>query len=162
MKARLIATLFFIAIFNSGSIGQSLPKNPEKQNPIFPQGQRAPAESFTGAVWIKPLVTKDSTFNCIISNVVFEPGARTNWHRHPAGQILMVIDGSGYYQEKGGDVKLIHSGEVIKCQPNKVHWHGASHDSSLSHIAVNPNAGDKIVEWLEKVSDEEYDRIKNK
>ena len=73
---------------------------PENQNIIFPKGEKAPADYFTGTTWVRMLVTNDPTLNCQIGNVVFEPGARNNWHTHPGGQILIATDGIGYYQEK--------------------------------------------------------------
>ena len=72
----------------------------ENQNAIFPRGERAPADYFTGKVWVKPLVPDDQVFNCVIGNVIFEPGARNNWHKHPGGQILIVTHGIGYYQKR--------------------------------------------------------------
>jgi quercetin dioxygenase-like cupin family protein len=95
---------------------------------IFPKGDRAPTEYFTGTAWIKPLVANDTTFNSVIGNVVFEPGARNNWHTHPGGQILIVTDGTGYYQEKGKNVQILQKGDVITIPPDVVHWHGASPD----------------------------------
>ena len=111
----------------------------EKQHSIFSKGERAPADYFTGTVWVKMIVPNDPTLNCQIVNVVFEPGARNNWHTHSGGQILIVTDGSGYYQEKGKPIQLIRKGEVVNIPPEVEHWHGASHDSELTHIAVKPN-----------------------
>ena len=132
----------------------------EKQNTIFPKGERAPADYFTGTVWVKMLVPNDPTLNCQIGNVVFEPCARNNWHTHPGGQILIVTDGLGYYQEKGKPIQLIHKGDVINIPPGIEHWHGASHDNEFTHIAINPNTQNGIVVWLEKVTDEEYNSFK--
>jgi len=134
--------------------------NSEEQNSIFPKGERAPADYFTGVVWVKMLVPNDSTLNCQIVNVVFEQGARNNWHTHPGGQILIVTNGVGYYQEKGKPIQLIKKGDVVNILPDVEHWHGASHDSEFTHIAVNPNTQKGIVSWLERVTDEEYNSIK--
>ncbi|HEY5749737.1 MAG TPA: cupin domain-containing protein [Chryseolinea sp.] len=131
-------------------------KTAENQTTIFPKGDKAPAEYFTGAAWIKPLVPNDTTFNCVMGNVIFEPGARNNWHTHPGGQILIVTEGTGYYQEKGKPIQLIQKGDVIKILPNVVHWHGASHDSEMTHIAISTNTQKGVVDWLQKVTDEEY------
>ena len=130
--------------------------NSASQNIIFPKGEKAPADYFTGTAWIKNLVPADDTFNTVIANVVFEPGARNNWHMHPGGQILVVTDGIGYYQEKGKPIQLISKGDVVKIPPGIVHWHGASPDNAFTHIAVNTNTQNGIVEWLQKVTDEEY------
>ena len=130
--------------------------NSGNTNNIFPKGERAPADYFTGTVWVKILVPNDSTFNCQIGNVVFERGARNNWHTHPGGQILIVIDGIGYYQEKGKPIQLLHKGDVINILPDVEHWHGASPESELTHIAINTNTQKGIVVWLERVTDKEY------
>ena len=132
----------------------------ESQNTIFPKGEKAPADYFTETAWIQLLVPNDSTLNCQIGNVVFEPGARNNWHTHPAGQILIVTDGTGYYQEKGKPVQLLRKGDVVTILPGVVHWHGASTDSAFTHIAVNANTQHGIVDWLERVTDEEYNSLK--
>ena len=132
----------------------------ENQNTIFPKGERAPADYFTGTVWVKMLLPNDPALNCQMANVVFEPGARNNWHTHPGGQILIVTDGIGYYQEKGKPIQLIQKGDVISISPGVEHWHGASHDSEFTHIAVNPNTQKGIVLWLERVTDEEYNNFK--
>ena len=126
------------------------------QNGIFPKGERASADYFVGTVWVRNLVPADDTFNTLIGNVVFEPGARNNWHTHPGGQILIAIDGIGYYQEKGKPIQLLRKGDVVRIPPGVVHWHGASRDSAFTHIAVNTNTQKGIVAWLEKVTDEEY------
>jgi len=131
----------------------------ENQSPIFSKGEKAPAEYFTGTAWIKALVPNDITFNTQIGNVVFEPGARNNWHTHPGGQILIVTDGVGYYQEKGKSIRIIRKGEVITIPPDVEHWHGASSDSEFTHIAINTNTQKGIVVWLQRVTDEEYNRI---
>ena len=132
----------------------------ENQNTIFPKGERAPGDYFTGEVWIKMLVPNDLTLNCQIANVVFEPGARNSWHTHPGGQILIVTDGKGYYQEKGKPIQLVKKGDVVNIPPGVEHWHGASHDNEFTHIAVNPNTQKGMVLWLERVTDEEYDSCK--
>jgi len=132
----------------------------ENQNTIFPKGERAPVDYFTGTVWLKMLVPNDPNLNCQIGNVIFEPGARNNWHTHPGGQILIATDGIGYYQEKGKPIQLLRKGDVVNIPPDIVHWHGASPDSEFTHIAINPNTQKGIVVWLERVTDEEYDNFK--
>jgi len=140
----------------------SKPQNPHNtsaaapQNPVFPKGERAPAANFTGTVYVYPLVKDDATFNCTSSSVTFEPGARSNWHTHPAGQILMVTDGTGYYQEAGQPVRLLHKGDVVQAQPGVKHWHGASPKQALTHIALNVNTEKGVVTWLQPVTDAEY------
>jgi quercetin dioxygenase-like cupin family protein len=131
----------------------------ENQNAIFPKGKRAPADYFTGTAWVK-ILANEPLFNCQIANVLFEPGARNFWHRHPGGQILLVTEGTGYYQEKGKPIQSLRKGDVVKIPPNLIHWHGASRDSGMTHIAVNTNTPTGTVEWLEKVTDEEYSSLK--
>jgi quercetin dioxygenase-like cupin family protein len=130
--------------------------NIENQNTIFTKGERAPADYFTGTVWIKMLLPNDPDLNCQIGNVIFEPGARNNWHTHPGGQVLIGTDGIGYYQEKGKPIQLLRKGDVVNILPDVVHWHGASTDSEFTHIAINPNTQEGIVVWLDRVNDEEY------
>ena len=129
------------------------------QNTIFPQGEKAPTDYFTGTVWVKTLVD-DPTFNCLIGNVAFEPGARNNWHTHPGGQILLVTEGTGYYQQKGLPIQLLRKGDVVKILPDVEHWHGASPDSEFTHIAISIKIQKGIVEWLQRVTEEEYNSLK--
>jgi len=128
----------------------------ENQHVIFEKGEKAPVDYFTGTAWVKLLVPNDPTLNCQIGNVVFEPGARNNWHTHPGGQILIVTEGVGYYQEKGKPMQEIRKGDVVTIPPDVEHWHGASPDSKFTHIAVNTNTQNGLVVWLERVTDEEY------
>ena len=132
----------------------------ENQNTIFPKGERAPADYFTGNVWVTMLVPNDPNLKCQLVNVIFESGARNNWHTHPGGQILIATDGIGYYQEKGKSIQLLHKGDVVNIPPDVQHWHGASADSEFIHIAINPNTQKGIVIWLERVTDEEYSRFR--
>ncbi len=127
----------------------------ENQNTLFQKGDRAPADYFTGTAWVK-ILANEPVFNCQIANVDFEPGARNFWHRHPGGQILLVTEGTGYYQEKGKPIQLIRKGDVVKILPDLIHWHGASPGSTFTHIAINTNTPKGIVEWLQEVTDEEY------
>ena len=132
----------------------------KSNNAIFPKGTRSPASNFTGVVWSSTLVPDDTTYNCIIANVTFEPGSRSNWHYHNSGQILLVTDGIGYYQEKGKQIELMKKGDVIKCPPMVEHWHGASPNSSCTHIVLVPNTEKGIVKWLKPVTAEEYNAKK--
>jgi len=129
------------------------------QNPIFPKGDKASPDYFTGDTWVKMLVLADDTFNTSIGNVTFEPGSRNNWHAHPGGQILIATDGTGYFQEKGKPVQVLQKGDVVQILPGVVHWHGASPKSEFTHIAVNTNTQKGIVNWLQKVTDEEYNSL---
>jgi quercetin dioxygenase-like cupin family protein len=96
--------------------------------------------------------------NCTISDVVFDPGARNNWHIHPSNQILIATEGEGYYQEEGGSIRKLRKGDVVNVLPGVRHWHGASPGSGFTHLAININSEKGTVNWLEPVSDEEYGR----
>lgn len=99
------------------------------ENVIFPKGEKAPAQNFTGTVYVQPLAPRTANNNFTIGSVTFEPGARSNWHTHPAGQTLIVIEGRGLYQEKGKSIRKIYKGDVIVCDSDVEHWHGASPES---------------------------------
>ncbi|WP_246202395.1 cupin domain-containing protein [Spirosoma agri] len=108
---------------------QSTEKTSAVQTAIFPKGDKAPSENFTGTIWVRSLVPDEATYNCVVSSVTFEDGARSNrsavrWHTHPAGQLLLITDGTGYYQERGKPIQLMHKGDGFKCPPNTEHWHG--------------------------------------
>ena len=127
-----------------------------KPNNIFSKGVRAPVTNFTGAVWVNMVVQAQDQLDCNIGTVTFEPGSRTNWHSHPGGQVLLVTEGRGYYQEKGQPIKILKKGDVVKCPARIEHWHGASPDDHLTHIAISTNAEKGNAVWLKKVTDEEY------
>ena len=128
----------------------------ENQNSIFPKGEKVSAEYFTGNAWLNIIVPQDETGSYAIGNVIFEPGSRNNWHTHPAGQIILITDGKGYYQEKGSTARLLTKGDVIVIPSHVEHWHGAARDSNLTHIVITNNTKQGAVKWLEPVSDEEY------
>ncbi len=128
-------------------------------NTIFPKGQRITSDHFTGSVWVEMLVTEEEVFGSRIGNVTFEPGARTNWHSHPGGQILLVTNGAGYYQEQGGSIQLLRSGDVVEIGPDVVHWHGATPSGEFTHVAVVTNSLEGETVWLQPVTDEEYNRF---
>jgi len=123
---------------------------------IFPKGVKAPSENFTGTVYVQFLAQKTANNSFSIGSVTFEPGARSNWHRHPAGQTLLLIFGKGLYQEKGKPIKTISKGDVVICDPDIEHWHGATPKSQMTHIAITNFKGETSVNWLEPVTDEEY------
>src|SRR5215212_11495111 len=127
-----------------------------KSEGIFPKGEPAPADYFTGTVYLQMLAQKTENNDYSVGSVTFEPGARSNWHTHPAGQTLIVIDGKGLYQEKGKPIKTINKGETIICDPDIEHWHGASSESHMTHLAITNDKGAGGVVWLKPVTDEEY------
>lgn len=123
---------------------------------IFPKGEKGPSETFTGSAYPTSLVASDSIYNTLVGNVYFEPGARSHWHSHPAGQILIITDGVGYHQIEGQPVEIIRKGSVVKCPSNVRHWHGASADLGLQQLYIIPNTEKGIVNWNEAVTDEQY------
>ena len=114
------------------------------------------AEYFTGRVRVDPLFPASSEINASAAYVTFEPGARSAWHTHPAGQRLVVVSGIGLTQEWGKPVQQIHPGDVVTCPPGVKHWHGAAATTAMTHLAVGGAVDGKRVEWLEHVSDEQY------
>jgi quercetin dioxygenase-like cupin family protein len=119
---------------------------------------KGPAEYFTGTVRIDPLFQANAPARVVGASVTFEPGARTAWHTHPLGQILIVTAGCGWAQREGGPIEEIHPGDVIRFLPDEKHWHGASPTTALTHIAIQEQLDGKLVDWMEKVSDDQYRR----
>lgn len=130
--------------------------NNNELNAIFPKGDQGPAEFFTGKAFNYGLLAPDEKFTTAVGNVYFEPGARSNWHSHPAGQILLITDGIGYHQIEGQAIEIIKKGDVVTCPPNVNHWHGASPDVGLQQLYIVPNTEKGIVDWKQAVSDAEY------
>ena len=123
---------------------------------LFPKGELGSEKNFTGNAYNFGLVLSDSIYNTLVGNVYFEAGARSNWHTHPGGQILVITDGEGYHQIEGQPRQTMKKGDVVKCPPNTKHWHGATANTSLSQMYIVPNTERGIVTWLEPVTDEQY------
>jgi quercetin dioxygenase-like cupin family protein len=119
---------------------------------------KGPADWFTGTVRIDALFASTAPARAAGNAVTFEPGARTAWHTHPLGQTLIVTFGYGWVQREGGPIEEIRSGDVVWFLPGEKHWHGASAATAMQHIAVNEALDGKAVDWLEQVSDEQYQR----
>ena len=117
---------------------------------------KGPADWFTGAVRIDPLFEAPEPARAAGAAVTFEPGARTAWHTHPLGQTLIVTAGCGWAQLEGGPVEEIRPGDVIWFAPGEKHWHGATATTGMTHIAIQEKLNGSPVDWLEKVSDEQY------
>ncbi|WP_082447751.1 cupin domain-containing protein [Youngiibacter fragilis] len=131
-------------------------------NEIFPRGEKLPdiiSKYFTGNVWLQMLVGRENEWNCPIGNVTFEPGCINNWHRHPGGQILLVTEGRGWYQEWGAEAREIKAGDVVTIPSDVKHWHGAAKDSWLVHLSIETNISAGNAEWLEPVSEVDYGRL---
>jgi quercetin dioxygenase-like cupin family protein len=122
---------------------------------LQPSG-KGPEDWFTGAVRIDPLFQPNDARRAAAATVTFEPGARTAWHTHPLGQTLIVTAGCGWVQREGGAIEEIHPGDVVWFEPNERHWHGATSKTAMTHIAIQENLNGKVVEWMEKVTDEQY------
>ena len=132
-------------------IGENAMQQPFNQGEINPYNK-----FFTGTTYLNMLVTKDEMWNSSIGNVTFEKGARTNWHKHSGGQILLVTAGEGRYQEKDKNIQVLKAGDVVKIPKDVIHWHGASPDSNFAHISIETNIPNNQTTWLEPVSDSEY------
>ena len=117
---------------------------------------KGPAEWFTGAVRIDPLFGATAPARAAGNMVTFEPAARTAWHTHPLGQVLIVTAGCGRVQRDGGPIQDIHPGDVVWFEPGEKHWHGAAPTTALTHIAIQEALDGKAVDWMEQVSDEQY------
>ena len=119
---------------------------------------RGPSEWFTGTVRIDPLFQTPDPALVQGASVTFEPGARTAWHTHPLGQTLIVTAGCGWTQRDGGPIEEIRPGDVVWFLPGEKHWHGAAPTTAMTHIAIQEKLDGKVVDWMEKVSDEQYRR----
>lgn len=154
-----IKMIFFLGTL-AFSCQQPQPKEDTQtrsQEPAFSKGKKITNDNFTGTAWLNNLVEADSINQNAVGSVTFDPGARTKWHSHPAGQIILVLDGEGYYQEEGSAKVVVKKGEVIKCPANVPHWHGASHDAGFVQVAVTSRS-EGPTEWFGPVTDEEYSK----
>jgi quercetin dioxygenase-like cupin family protein len=121
---------------------------------------KAPGAYFTGTVRIDPLFTPPDPARVAMALVTFEPGARTAWHTHPLGQTLIVTAGCGWVQREGGPIEEIHTGDVVFFEIGEKHWHGATATTAMSHIAIQEKLNGSPVDWMEKVSDQQYNNGK--
>ena len=149
MKKAIYLSILLLAVISTSAVAQ--------EQDIFPRGEKAENINHTGDVWLSELNKADSSINSQISLAVFGPNAKLNWHSHSAGQILLITQGKGYYQEKGKPVQVVHKGDVVKCLPDVEHWHGSTPTSGVTYIAVSPQSK---TTWLHPVTEEEYQNIK--
>jgi quercetin dioxygenase-like cupin family protein len=126
-----------------------------KRSGSQPSG-KGPVDWFTGTVRIDPLLDAPAPARVVGASVTFEPGARTAWHTHPLGQTLIVMSGYGRAQRRGGPIEDIRPGDVIWFSAGEKHWHGATSTTAMTHIAIQEKLDGKTVDWMEKVSDEQY------
>lgn len=158
MNCKNIAVLFLFGVLAFSCKQETKSENAgarAKKELIFAKGEKINNDNFTGTAWLNNLVDADSINQHAVGSVTFEPGARTKWHIHPAGQIILALDGVGYYQEKGKEKIIIRKGEVVKCPADIPHWHGASADTAFVQVAITGREKGETV-WLEEVTDEEY------
>jgi len=161
LKTLLAAILCISAMACTNTKNQETMNTDQKAlNEIFPKGEKGSKDLFTGNAYNVGLVDPDATFTTAVGNVYFEPGARSNWHSHPAGQILIITDGVGYHQIEGKPIEIIKKGSIVKCPPNVRHWHGASAEVGLQQLYIVPNTEKGIVNWDEAVTDEVYKSAK--
>lgn len=152
MKHVIAAALPLALLAAASAAAQTMEVMPNGSRP----STRGPAENFTGSVVVAPLFAPTAHTRASGGHVSFEPGARSAWHTHPAGQTLIVTSGVGWVQEWNGEKREIRPGDVVWTPPGVKHWHGATATTGMSHIAVQELVEGKNVEWMEKVGDEEY------
>lgn len=157
---KIISLLALFITFCFSAKAQNTPDATQTGNMLFSKGEKIKSANFTGTVWLNSLVVAEDRYDCVVGNVTFEAGARTNWHSHPDGQILLATEGIGYYQEKGKPIRILHKGDVVKGTPNVPHWHGASPGSGFTHIAITANNPNGRTLWLQKVTEQEYNSVK--
>ncbi len=150
-KALLIVVIALTTHFNAAKAQDST---------LFPKGQvGANKDDYTGTIWLNELNHPDSTFTFSLAQAVYAPGSKLNWHIHPAGQYLLITEGTGYYQERGKPGQIVRKGDIVKCLPGVEHWHGSAPNSSFAYVGVTPTTKGKTI-WKGKVTDEEYKSIK--
>ncbi len=147
------AILLFIACNNPKNHQNMTTQNNQS---LYPKGNKLSNEWFSGNALLMPLIAKDKNNEFYAGRVTFEPGARTNWHTHPKGQVLLIIEGKGYYQEKGKPTQVIQKGDVVNIPENKVHLHGATATTQMVHIAITNYKEEEQVSWLQAVTEEEF------
>ena len=136
--------------------------NEQNNISLFPKGDKLSGEWFSGDAFLKPLLIKDKNNEFALGSVTFEAGARTHWHTHPKGQVLIVTEGEGFYQEKGNPAQRIKKGDVVNIPENVEHWHGATANTKMVHIAITNYNGEENVTWLKAVTDEKYNEVNKK
>ncbi|MFB6278770.1 MAG: DUF4440 domain-containing protein [Salinibacter sp.] len=148
MKSKLLAAVLILSVLPSLASAQD--------GPIFPKGKKAPNVHHTGDVWLNHLSDADSTFDYNVTLATFAPGAKLDWHMHPAGQQLLITEGTGYYQERGEEVQIVRKGDLVKCPPGIEHWHAATPETGVTYLALT---GNEPTEWFEPVSEETFNSI---
>jgi quercetin dioxygenase-like cupin family protein len=162
-RCMLAATGGLVAVATTKAVAQQTPTPAPRSNEAMQitragsqPSRKGPAEYFTGAVRVDPLFQAGDPARVSGGHVTFEPGARTAWHTHPLGQTLLITSGRGWVQREGGPIEEVRPGDVVWFPPGLKHWHGATPTTAMTHIAITESLNGKNVEWLEKVSDEQY------
>lgn len=150
MKIKILSLIIVLILGGNVIMAKNL-EQPFKKGELNPYNK-----FFTGKTHLYRLVENDDIWNSSIANVTFDKGARTNWHKHSGGQILLVTAGEGRYQERGGKIRILKKGDVVKIPLNVEHWHGAAPNSEFAHISIETNIPNNETTWLEPVKDEEY------
>ena len=148
MKKAMYCTILLSVFLSARALAQDAA--------IFPKGEISATNNHTGTVWLTELNVADSVIDCNVAQATFAAGAKLDWHIHPLGQILLITDGTGYYQEKGKPARRISTGDVVNIPETVEHWHGATAQSKMVHIAITNYKGDENVVWLKPVSGEDY------
>jgi quercetin dioxygenase-like cupin family protein len=152
MKTSVTAVLVLSFFAATAAWAQQMEVSPSKARPAAD----APTANFTGKVEVTPLYRANETTSSTGGLVRFSPGARSAWHTHPAGQMLIITDGTGWVQEEGQPRREVKKGDVIWTPPGVKHWHGATSTTAMSHIAISNMRDGKNVDWMEPVSDDQY------
>ena len=152
-----IVSITFLTACNEKQ--KSTTMNTQDNAAIFPKGQQLPDKWFSGEAYLQPLLGKDKNNDYALGSVTFEAGARTHWHTHPKGQVLIVTDGEGFYQEKGKMAQCIKKGDIVNIPEDVEHWHGAAASTGMTHIAITNYRGEENVTWLKPVTDEEFNEV---
>lgn len=150
--------LAVVATWQFSCTNSKSPDMDTSSNDLFPKGDKLTNGYFTGEAYLNVLLAKDSNNEFALGSVTFESGARTLWHTHPKGQVLIVTEGEGLYQEKGKPAQHIIKGNVINIPENVEHWHGATTTTKMVHIAITNYKGTENVTWLKAVTEEEFNQ----
>lgn len=153
---KTIAFNTLITFVACSNIKNQVKMTTENNTSLFPKGEKLTNDWFTGNAYLQLLLAKDKNNNFVMGSVTFKPGARTNWHKHPKGQVLIVTEGQGLYQEKGKAAQIIKKGDVINIPENVEHWHGATAKTKMVHIAITNYEGEINAVWLNPVTEEEF------
>lgn len=162
---KIVKSVKFLILIGTIAIASSCNNSKENEmttdhnTSIFPKGESVSKEWFSGTAFLMPLLAKDKNNDFALGNVTFEPNARTHWHTHPKGQVLLITEGEGWYQEKGKPAQFIKKGDVVNIPEDVEHWHGASANSKMVHIAITNYQEDVNVVWMAPVTDEEYKNV---